>query len=124
MLLHQKIRKLRLFHDLKQEYLAEKLEVSVRTYGKYESGQSLIPHEKLAVIAHLFDLTVDYLRLAEEIEMPFLASLSSEKTEDLSTVDREKSLYDRLIKEKEAIIRRQDKEIRFLKSLLQGLQPK
>lgn len=124
MLLHQKIRKLRLFHDLKQEYIAEKLEVSVRTYGKYESGQSTIPLEKLTVIAQIFDLTVDYLSLAEEIEMPFFAYPLSGKKEEISNNAREKSLYDRLIKEKDAIIRRQDKEIRFLKSLLQVLPPK
>jgi transcriptional regulator with XRE-family HTH domain len=124
MILHQKIRKLRLFHDLKQEYMAAKLEVSVRTYGKYESGQGAIPPEKLAAIAAIFDLPEDYLKLSDEIEMPFQTAATLEKTDEHATVDREKSLYDRLIKEKEAVIRRQDKEIRFLKSLLQGLQPK
>ena len=52
---------LRKLHDLSQEELAEKLQVSRQTLSKYETGESLPDIEKCRCLAEIFDVTLDDL---------------------------------------------------------------
>ena len=52
---------LRKLHDLSQEELAEKLQISRQTLSKYETGESLPDIEKCRCLAEIFDVTLDDL---------------------------------------------------------------
>ena len=52
---------LRKLHDLSQEDLAEKLQVSRQTVSKWESGSSLPDIEKCRILADLFEVSLDDL---------------------------------------------------------------
>ena len=52
---------LRKLHDLSQEELAEKLQVSRQTLSKYETGESLPDIERCKQLADLFGVSLDDL---------------------------------------------------------------
>mgnify|MGYP001413830705 CR=1 FL=1 len=72
--LPQKIRRLRELQNLSQEYLADRLGISRRTYGKIEAGKTRITTNRLAHIATIFNCPVEAMILypAEEIYMQFI----------------------------------------------------
>lgn len=57
----ENLTELRKLHNLSQEQLAEKINVSRQTLSKYETGESLPDIEKCAAIANVFDVSVDDL---------------------------------------------------------------
>ena len=52
---------LRKLHNMSQEELAEKINVSRQTLSKYETGESLPDIEKSKALADIFGVTVDDL---------------------------------------------------------------
>ena len=48
-------------HKLTQQYVADKIGVSVRAYQQYEQGLYEPNIEKLIILADLFGITVDFL---------------------------------------------------------------
>ena len=52
---------LRKLHNLSQEELAEKINVSRQTLSKYETGESLPDIEKCKALAEVFDVSIDDL---------------------------------------------------------------
>ena len=48
-------------HKLTQQYVADKIGVSVRAYQQYEQGLYEPNIEKLIILADLFGVTVDFL---------------------------------------------------------------
>ena len=52
---------LRKLHNMSQEELSEKLGVTRQTISKYETGESLPDIEKCAMLADVFDVSVDDL---------------------------------------------------------------
>ena len=61
MTLSEKLQALRQEKGFSQEQLAEKLDVSRQSVGKWESGQSRPDMDKLVVLAELFGVSTDYL---------------------------------------------------------------
>jgi transcriptional regulator with XRE-family HTH domain len=58
---YRRIRDLREDEDLKQAYVALKLNISQQTYQRYESGEREIPVHLLVELAELYDVSTDYL---------------------------------------------------------------
>ncbi len=56
-----KLSKLRKEHNLSQEQLADKLEVSRQAVSKWESGQSYPDMDKIVILCKIFDCTIDEL---------------------------------------------------------------
>lgn len=52
---------LRKLHDLSQEELADRLQVSRQTLSKYETGESLPDIERCKQLAEIFDVSLDDL---------------------------------------------------------------
>lgn len=68
-----KLRQLRLDHDMSQEDLAQVLDVSRQSISKYENGTAEPSFTKLAQIVAYFDVSYDYL--LSGIEAPFTGSV-------------------------------------------------
>lgn len=58
---YDRIRDLREDHDFTQEYLGKVLNVSQRTYSRYENDERAIPIEILCKLADFYGVSVDYL---------------------------------------------------------------
>lgn len=58
---YKRIRDLREDKDLTQKQLAEYLNVSQKSYSRYERGERTIDPEILSKLATLYDTSVDYL---------------------------------------------------------------
>lgn len=58
---YKRIRDLREDKDLTQKQLAEYLNVSQKTYSRYELGQHEMTPDTLGKLATLYDTSVDYL---------------------------------------------------------------
>lgn len=67
MLLNDVLKEQRIANHLTQEQVAKKIEVSVRTYQKYESGEISNPSEdKIKLIAEYLNISVDDLTIPKE----------------------------------------------------------
>lgn len=58
---YRRIRDLREDRDLTQTALAEKLDLTQRTYSRYENADSMMPLDVLIKIADFHDVSIDYL---------------------------------------------------------------
>lgn len=58
---YRRIRELREDNDLTQEYMGKLLNISQRTYSRYENDQRAIPIETLSRLADYYMTSVDYL---------------------------------------------------------------
>ena len=59
----QRIKKIRLKHNLSQEELAEKIDIAVNNMGKIERGESFVTAQTLAKLAEVLDVKVqDFFR--------------------------------------------------------------
>ncbi len=63
----RRIHELRRLHNMTQEGLAEKLDVSVKHLSSVERGASSLSLEKLIQISELLDCTIDYLVLGRSL---------------------------------------------------------
>lgn len=55
------IRDERIDHDLTQQDVADKLQISRQYYSRYESGQVEMPLRHLITLAQLYNCSLDYL---------------------------------------------------------------
>lgn len=55
------IRNLREDHDLTQKKIAKDLNLSQKTYSRYETGEHNIPNEVLIELADYYSVSVDFL---------------------------------------------------------------
>ncbi len=58
---YQRIKDLREDHDLTQEAISKKLNVSQRAYSHFETGTRGIPTEILIKLADIYKVSIDYL---------------------------------------------------------------
>jgi len=58
---YKRLRDLREDHDLTQTTIAAYLNVSQRTYSRYENAERMIPPEILSALADYYGTSVDYL---------------------------------------------------------------
>ena len=60
-LFSRRLKELRLSHNLKQSDMANLLDVSIRTYQRYESSDNETDFKTLIFLADYFDVSTDYL---------------------------------------------------------------
>lgn len=81
----ERLRSLRTKKGLTQKEVADRLGISESAYGYYEQGRRQPPQESYAVLADLFDVSLDYLLLGKATARS--ASVSTEEAEFLQWVD-------------------------------------
>lgn len=60
-MIYRRIRDLREDHDLTQSEIASYLNITQRTYSRYENGERGIPTEVLIKLADYYNTSIDYL---------------------------------------------------------------
>ena len=76
MLLHERIKDLRLSRNLTQEQLAQELHISRSAYALYETGKRQLGYDILCTIADFYQVNIDYLfRRTDNPEHLFYLSL-------------------------------------------------
>lgn len=71
-MLYPRIRNLREDMDLTQSELARFLNISQRTYSRYENNERSIPIETLSKLATFYKTSVDYLIGRTDVKEPYL----------------------------------------------------
>lgn len=66
-----RIRNLREDRDITQQYMASVLNITQRTYSRYENADSTIPLEILIKIADFHNVSIDYLLEQTDIKEPY-----------------------------------------------------
>ena len=66
-----RIRDLREDNDLTQDYLGKVLNVSQRTYSRYENDERAIPIEILSKLADYYGTSVDYIIERTDQKKPY-----------------------------------------------------
>lgn len=67
----KRIRDLREDSDYTQEYIAKMLNITQRTYSRYENGEHAIPLSVLCFLADFYRTSVDYLIGRTDIRTPY-----------------------------------------------------
>jgi transcriptional regulator with XRE-family HTH domain len=68
---YERIRNLREDQDLTQAYIGKILNVTQKSYSRYENGDRAIPIELLSKLADFYDTSVDYLINRTNIKTPY-----------------------------------------------------
>lgn len=68
---NQRIRNIREDRNFTQQNIADILHVGQRTYADYESGKTRIPVDSLLILAKYYNVSVDYISGASNIEKPY-----------------------------------------------------
>lgn len=68
---YERIRNLREDRDLTQEKLAGTLNLTQRTYSRYENGDSMMPLDVLTQLADYYGVSVDYLLGRTDVRKPY-----------------------------------------------------
>ena len=69
-----RIRELREDNDLTQAFMAQMLNITQRTYSRYETGERAIPLETLSKIADYYKTSIDYLLYRTDEKRPYPTS--------------------------------------------------
>ena len=68
---YQRIRNIREDRNLTQQNIADFLHIGQRTYSDYESGRTRIPVESLLLLAKFYNVSMDYITGASNVETPY-----------------------------------------------------
>ena len=68
---YERIRNLREDQDLTQAYIGKVLNVTQKSYSRYENGDRAIPIELLSKLADFYVTSVDYLINRTNIKTPY-----------------------------------------------------
>lgn len=71
MIKYSRIRDLREDSDLSQATIAEYLNVSQRTYSRYETAERMVPPAILSMLADYYNTSVDYLIGRTDEKQPY-----------------------------------------------------
>ena len=66
-----RIKNLRQDKDLTQAYMGKILNVTQKTYSRYENDERSIPIEVLSKLADFYDTSVDYLIGRTNVKIPY-----------------------------------------------------
>lgn len=72
--MYSRIRELREDNDLTQVFMANLLNITQRTYSRYETGERTIPLETLCKIADFYKTSIDYLLYRTDEKRPYSSS--------------------------------------------------
>lgn len=116
---HSKIKKLRIQSGLTQQEVADKMNMHLKTWQKVENGFTKLDIDRLKEIAEVLETTIE--ELINTDDGVFINEISGNdigfNNNEVNIThnhcsDNEKALYERIIAEK-------DKEIAFLRTLLE-----
>ena len=68
---NERIREIREEKGLTQKTVADILHVGQRTYSDYESGKTRIPIDGLLILAKFYDISMDYISGASNIQTKY-----------------------------------------------------
>ena len=68
---YERIREIREDHALTQQKVADLLHIGQRTYSDYESGKTRIPIDSIMILARFYNLSMDYITGASNIQKPY-----------------------------------------------------
>ena len=68
---NERIREIREDHALTQQKVADLLHIGQRTYSDYESGKTRIPIDNIMILAKFYDISMDYITGASNIQLPY-----------------------------------------------------
>ena len=68
---YQRIRNIREDRNLTQQNIADFLHIGQRNYSDYESGRTRIPVESLLLLAKFYNVSMDYITGASNVETPY-----------------------------------------------------
>ncbi len=68
---YQRIRNIREDRNLTQQKIADLLHIGQRTYSDYESGRTRIPVDSILILAKFYNLSMDYMTGASNVETPY-----------------------------------------------------
>jgi len=117
-----KIRRVREFKNLSQQYVADKLSVSQSTYSDMENGKIIVSEEKLAMIANVLDVSVDVINeYNDQVVFNSCTQSGYINTNNINPIDKIEEIYKQLIEVHEkritellAVIEAKDKLIASL----------
>jgi len=122
--IHTKIKKLRIQHGMTQDDMADRMNLHVKSWQKIENGITKLDVDRLKEIAGILETTMEDLLNAEDGF--FIGEI---KDNDVgfnnNTVnvhnsgEAEKDLYERMLAEKDQIIKDKDSEIAFLRGIIE-----
>lgn len=120
MLVGEKIRKIRSLRGFSQDYMAQQLDMSQNNYSRIELGDVKITTDTLESIAKIFDLKPEDVLTFDE------KYIFNNHSHDTSTAniynanfgmgDKERDLYEKLLKEKDATIAILESALKDLKN--------
>ncbi len=68
---NERIREIREDNSLTQQKVADLLNIGQRTYSDYESGKTRIPIDNLLILAKYYNVSVDYISGASNIQSEY-----------------------------------------------------
>ena len=68
---NERIREIREDNSMTQQKVADLLNIGQRTYADYESGKTRIPVDSLLILAHHYNVSLDYITGASNIKSEY-----------------------------------------------------
>ena len=68
---NESIREIREDNSMTQQRIADLLHIGQRTYADYESGKTRIPVDSLLILARFYDVSMDYITGASDIQTEY-----------------------------------------------------
>lgn len=119
MSVHEKIKRVRQANGWTQEYLAEKLEMSVNGYGDIERGDSDIKISKLERIAELLGVELAELFDTNEKNVFYLSGTKNNQSHwSVGVLSQESLILKHELEKQQLINAQQNKEIELLKEVI------
>ncbi|MBL7803424.1 MAG: helix-turn-helix transcriptional regulator [Saprospiraceae bacterium] len=126
MTIHEKIRSIRMLRQFTQEYMADQLGISTKSYGKIENGITRLTMHRLGQIAAVLQLEPEAILAFNEeqsLNNPPQNKMSLPKGDtpvSATTIE----LYERLLAGKDSLIEKLKAEVEFLRSEVRHLREK
>lgn len=93
-----KIRRVREFKNLSQQYVADNLSVSQSTYSDMENGKIIVTEEKLAIIASILDVSVDIIKeYNDQVVFNSCTQSGYINTNNINPIDKIEEIYKQII---------------------------
>lgn len=125
MSVHEKIRFVRLAKGWTQEYLAEKLDMSVNGYGDLERGKNDIKLSKLEQISELLGVELSELFCSKDRPVfNFIIGDSNQHNKNYCHPETENSELKHELEKRQILIDDKDKEIALLREIIELMKAK
>lgn len=127
LLLSNKLHKMRVSREIKQEVIAKELGISQQAYSQLERGLVNFTPQLVNKICHFFNIPVmEFLNFGNEIKIinsqAYNNNYNTNSTYESKNTHNEEHLWDDLIQSKEKVIQLQQKLIEKLEQEIQTLK--